>query len=177
MQVGANQSYLLGLFNSSSSSSSNGIINIDLSSLAVDTASTSADGTSSDSTATGPTGPTPPTPPWNAAETTLQASSNVQNALAGLPIISQGNSVGPSPGISASDAEDYSKLFSLYQGLSTLNDIATQANSKSLSPQQQTQLANAFNSGLAQISSYVSSTDLANLRLAFGGDATTATAS
>ncbi|HZZ66860.1 MAG TPA: hypothetical protein VFE18_01685 [Phenylobacterium sp.] len=176
MQVGANQGYLLGLFNSSSSSSGNGIINIDLSSLAVDTASTSANGTSSGSTATGPTGPTPPTPPWNAAETTLQASSNVQNALAGLPIISQGNSVGPSPGISASDAEDYSKLFSLYQGLSTLNDIATQANSKSLSPQQQTQLANAFNSGLSQVSSFVSTTDLANLRLAFGGDATSATA-
>ncbi len=172
MQIGPNSSYLLGLFTSNSNSSSNnGIINIDLSALLP------ASTTSSSSAPTTPTGPTPPTPPWSSGETASQTNSNIENALAGLPIINPSNSP-PSggQGIPAADASDYGQLFTLYQGLSTLNDIATQAKSTSLSPQQQTQLANAFSSGLAQVQSYVSNTNFSNLRLAYGGDATSAKA-
>lgn len=177
MQIGANQSYLLGLFNTTntttdSAANNYGIIDINLSVL--DTPVTTS---SSSSTSTTPTGPTPPTAPWSSTETSLQASSNVQNALAGLPIVSSTSPpVTPSPGITASDAEDYSNLFALYQGLTALNDVATQAKSTSNSPQQQAQLENAFSSGLSQVNSYVSSTSFSNLRLAFGQDATSATA-
>ena len=172
MVTSVNQSYLLGLFNTSNTNS-NGIISIDLSVLAPD--SSSASSTAATTAATN--APAPPTPPWNASETPLQASNNVQNALAGLPLISaSGSPVGPSHGVSAADAADYSKLFQLYQGLTTLNDLATQASSASLSPQQQTQLSNAFSSGLSQVSSFVGATSFSNLRLAFGGDATTVSA-
>jgi hypothetical protein len=170
MVTSVNQSYLLGLFNTSNTNS-NGIISVDLSSLLAPSSSSSS---SSSSTAVLPAAPTPP---WSKVETPIQASSNVQNALAGLPIINQsGSPVSPGQGVSPADAEDYSKLFQLYQGLSTLNDLVTQASATSLSPQQQTQLANAFSSGLTQVSSFVSDTNFKNLRLAFGGDASTASA-
>jgi len=171
MEIGANSSALLGLFNSSSNSaSSNGIINIDLSALL-------PAGGASSGAPTGPTGPTPPTPPWSQSETATQVNANVENALAGLPIINPAKAP-PSggQGISAADASDYGKLFTLYQGLSALNDIVTQAKSTSQSPQQQAQLAKAFSSGLGQIQSFVSSTNFNGLRLAFGGDASSAKA-
>ncbi|THD65212.1 hypothetical protein [Phenylobacterium sp.] len=167
MQIGANQSYLLSLFNTTSS---NGIINIDLSSLATGSSSSS-------SAAATPTAPVAPTPPWNTSETTLQSNTNVQNALAGLPVISQSSSsVGVGQGISPAQSADYNNLFNLYQGLSSLSDLAAQASSTSVSPQQQAQLSSAFASGLSQVSSYVTNTSFNSLRLAYGGDTTTATA-
>ena len=172
MQIGANQSYLLGLFNTSNTSS-NGIISIDLSSLI--TPSSTSSSTSGSSTT--PAAPVAPTPPWNASETSQQSNANVQNALAGLPIISQtSSSVGVSQGMTPAQSADYNNLFNLYQGLSSLNDLATQAASTSISPQQETQLSNAFASGLSQVSSFVSNTSFNSLRLAYGGDTTTATA-
>ncbi len=169
MVSSVNQSYVLGLFNTSNTDS-NGIISMDLSSLL-------APSSSSSSSSTAPILPAAPPPPWATVETPLTASSNVQNALAGLPIINTaGSPVAPGQGVSPADAEDYSKLFQLYQGLSTLNDLATQASSTTLSPQQQTQLSNAFSSGLTQVSQYVSNTNFKNMRLAFGGDASTASA-
>jgi hypothetical protein len=168
MQIGANQSYLLSLFNTNASS--NGIINIDLSSLATGTASAAA-------AAAAPPAPVAPAPPWNASETSAQANTNVQNALAGLPIISKSSSsVGVSQGVSPAQSADYNNLFNLYQGLSALNDLATQAGSGNVSPQQQTQLASAFANGLSQVSSYVSDTSFNSLRLAYGGDTSSASA-
>ncbi|THD58042.1 hypothetical protein [Phenylobacterium sp.] len=171
MVSSVNQSYVLGLFNTNKDS--NGIISINLSSLL----SPSTSGSTSDSDSTVAPSFVAPNAPWNTGETPAQATSNVQNALAGLPIIPQsGSSVEPGEGVTPAESSDYNNLFNLYQGLSSLSDIATQAASTSLSPQQQSQLSNAFASGLSQVSSYVSSTDFNNLRLAFGGDTTTATA-
>jgi hypothetical protein len=168
MQIGANQSYLLSLFNTNTNS--NGIINIDLSSLATGSASAAA-------AALAPPAPVAPTPPWNASETSSQANSNVQNALAGLPIISKSaSSVGVGQGVTPAQSSDYNDLFNLYQGLSALNDLATQAGAGTSSPQQQAQLASAFANGLSQVSSYVSDTSFNSLRLAYGGDTSTATA-
>jgi hypothetical protein len=163
MVTSVNQSYLLGLFNTSNTDS-NGIISMDLSSLLTPTTSSSA--------STTPTKPVAPTPPWNTPETPAQTNTNVQNALAGQPIITPGSAKLDLPGAS----EDYSKLFSLYQGLSSLEDIATQAASGSLSPQDQSQLSNAFSSGLSQVETYVGNTTFSQLRLAVGGDAATAKA-
>jgi hypothetical protein len=172
MVSAVNQSYLLGLFNTSNKDS-NGIISINLSSL-LPASSSSSSGSGSASTTT----PTfvAPTAPWNTGVTPAQTSTNVQNALAGLPIIPQTSSVGPGQGVTPAESTDYSDLFNLYQGLSSLSDLATQAAATNQSPQQQSQLASAFASGLSQVSSFVTNTSFSSLRLAFGGDTTTATA-
>ena len=151
-------------------SNHNGIINVDLSGLASLSSGAGAG-------AGFPTGPVAPRAPWAKAETPAQASANVQNALAGLPIINQsGSSVGVGKGITPAQSADYNKLFNLYQGLATLSDLAAQAASSSISPQQQTQLANVFAGGLSQVSKYISEAQFNSLRLAYGGDTTKATA-
>ncbi|HXA38726.1 MAG TPA: hypothetical protein VNW53_06990 [Phenylobacterium sp.] len=154
----ATQSYVLGLFNTSNTNS-NGIISLDLSSLITGQSSAAA---------TTPAAPVAPAPPWNTSETATQSTANVQKALAGQPLISASTAKlsGPDP------TGDYQKLFSLYQGLQSLQDIANQAAKTSLSPQDRSQLANAFSTGMAQLSTYVSSTAFAKLRLAEGADST-----
>ena len=145
MQIG-DQSYVLGLFNSTSSSANNnGIISLDLSGLL---------SSSQAAAAATPTQPVAPTPPWNSAEPATQAAANVQTALAGQPIINESAAVLDLPGASA----DYKKLFALYKGLDTLSNIAAQAAGGN-SPEQQRQLSQAFNSGLTQVSDYLSSSD------------------
>ncbi len=114
MQIGADQSYVLGLFNTSNTDG-NGIVSIDLSSLLTSPASVSA--------AVNAAKPVAPTPPWNATETTAQASAAVQSALAGHSLVDLNAAKLDLPGASA----DYKKLFALYQGLNTLQDLAQQA--------------------------------------------------
>ncbi|MDB5436418.1 MAG: regulatory protein FlaEY [Phenylobacterium sp.] len=155
MQIAANQSYLLGLFNSSNTDS-NGIISMDLSSLIT--------GGSAASASTTPAKPVAPTPPWNSTQTTAQASAAVSGALAGHSLVDLNAAQLDLPGASA----DYKKLFALYQGLNTLQDIAQQASAKGTSSLGQAQLAKAFTSGLSQISNFIDSTQFDNLRLADG---------
>ncbi|HEY2750578.1 ubiquitin-like domain-containing protein [Phenylobacterium sp.] len=155
MQIGVDQSYVLGLFNNTNTNS-NGIINLDLSSLMT--------GTSESAAANVPAQPVAPTPPWDSGETPAQTTAAVQSALAGQPIVNPSAAQLDLPGAST----DYRNLFALYQGLGTLQDIATQAQAKGNTPVDQTQLAKAFASGLNQISSFVGTTNFDQLRLADG---------
>ncbi|MFL5295373.1 MAG: hypothetical protein ACJ798_03225 [Phenylobacterium sp.] len=159
MQVGVNQSYVLGLFGSTSGSSS-----LDLTSLAV-SASLPVSSTSTQSQ------PVAPTPPWTHTETPAQATDAVRSALAGHDLINEGAAKLDLPGAS----DDYKKLFALYQGLSTLADLATRAQAKNLAPVDQAQLAKAFAKGLAEVSAYADTSDFSKLRLAVGTDTASAT--
>jgi hypothetical protein len=141
------------LFNTSSS---NGVITMDLSSLVT--------GSSASSASTTPAAPVAPTPPWNTVQTSAQASAAVSGALAGHALVDVNAAQLDLPGASA----DYKKLFALYQGLTTLQDIAQQASAKGTSSLDQTQLAKAFTSGLSQISTFIDNTKFDNLRLADG---------
>jgi hypothetical protein len=158
MQIG-DQSYVLGLFNTTNTT--NGVTTMDLSSL-------TAAGQAANAT---PAKRVAPTAPWNLAKAPIQSSANVQSALAGQPIVNENAAQMDLPGASA----DYKKMFALYQALDTLSTIAAQA-AGGISPEYQKQLSKAFNSGLAQISSYVGSADLTKLRLAVGTDASSAKA-
>lgn len=162
----ANQSYVLGLF-STANTNSNGIISLDLSGLITAQSNASA-ATATAKSAT----PAAPTPPWSTQETPKQASANVTSALAGQSILNTASSLTAPPGAS----QDYNKLFALYQGLSTLEDLATQA-STTADPQQLKQLSSAFSSGLTQVSNYATGANFSKLRLAVGADATSAQAS
>ncbi|MBS0332535.1 MAG: hypothetical protein JSS35_07195, partial [Proteobacteria bacterium] len=164
----ANQSYALGLFNSSNTNGY-GIVSIDLSSLITAQSSSSAALALASATAGKTTAV--PAPPWNTQETAAQSSKNVQSALAGQPIIGS-----TTPQLSTPDPTgDYGKLFSLYQGLTTLEDIATQANTNK-DPETATQLSKAFQNGLSQIASFVNGTSFKGLRLADGSNQTSAQA-
>ncbi|WP_372786389.1 hypothetical protein [Phenylobacterium sp.] len=155
MQI--DQSYVLGLFNSSNTDS-HGVISMDLSSLLTPAPAGSAGSNL-------PARPVAPTAPWNSApETVSQASAAVQSALAGHPLVDVTAAKLDLPGASA----DYKKLFALYQGLNTLLDIAQRASAKGNSALDQAQLQKTFASGLKEISSFVDTSDFENLRLADG---------
>jgi hypothetical protein len=160
MQIG-DQSYVLGLFNTTNTNT-NGIISMDLSSL-LSTSATAAANTPAKQVA--------PTPPWDVSETPTQANANVQTALAGQPIINESAAQLDLAGAST----DYKKLFALYKGLDTLSNIAAQA-AGGISPEAQKQLSTAFNSGLAEVSTYLGTAGFSQLRLADGADAASATA-
>jgi hypothetical protein len=154
MVSSVNQSYLLGLFNTTNTDS-NGIISMDLSSLIAPSSS------GIDSSI--PSRPVAPTPPWNSSETPSQSSSNVTDALSGQAIINESAAQLDLPGAST----DYRKLFTMYQGLNTLMDIANAA-SGGISPQYQAQLSKAFDSGMAQLSQYIDTSSLSGLRVTQG---------
>ncbi|MBS0364111.1 MAG: hypothetical protein JSR98_22285 [Proteobacteria bacterium] len=169
MVTAANQSYLLGLFNTSNTNSF-GIVSLDLSSLAATPVATASALSSGATAGSGASNAVAPAAPWNTQETAAQSNSNVQSALAGQSIFGE-----TAPKLSTPDPTgDYTKLFSLYQGLTSLEDIATAAlNNKD--PETATQLSNAFQSGLSQVSTFVGGTTFKGLRLADGTNQTNAT--
>jgi len=155
--------YVLGLYGSGSLFGSSNTDNtpviqeMDLSALALPVRSVSANAT--------PHKPVAPTPPWQQpAETPAQSSAAVTSALAGHPLINENAAQLDLPGAST----DYKKLFALYQGLTTLTDLANRATQKGLSPTDQGQVAKAFAAGLAEVNTYVSAAKFDNLRLAEG---------
>jgi hypothetical protein len=109
-----------------------------------------------------------PTAPWNTSETPKQASANVTAALAGHKFVDESAAKLDLSGASA----DYKKLFALYQGLGTLNDLATQIKTKGISSGEKDQLQKAFAAGMAEISSYVGAAKFDSLRLVQGAAAT-----
>ena len=159
MQIGQDQSYVLGLFNTTNTS--DGVTTLDLSSLIV----------AGSAAAATPVKRVAPTPPWNYSETPTQAKANVQTALTGQPIVNEGAAQLDLAGASA----DYKKLFALYKALDTLSNIAAQAAGGN-SPEAQKQLSKAFNKGLAEVASYVGTAAFSKLRLADGADADSAKA-
>jgi hypothetical protein len=95
--------------------------------------------------------PPAPTPPWNTTPTAAQTNALVTAALDGAQIINPNatkiNVAGASP--------NYKNLFALYQGLSTLKDLAAQAAKPGESTGQLAQLQAAFANGLAQVQTYL----------------------
>jgi hypothetical protein len=163
----SNSSLLLGLFGAPTGS-------VDMTTLAV----TAKNPLDSAAVTAATQAPVPPAP-WTSQETPAQASTNVQSALAGHNVIGTDttfSSATISTGNPTADAktsaynQDYQKLFNLYQGLSTLSDLATRAQAKNLTSVDQTQLQRAFATGLSQVSGFVDSAKFTNLRLALGTD-------
>ncbi|MBS0364110.1 MAG: hypothetical protein JSR98_22280 [Proteobacteria bacterium] len=164
MVSAANQSFVLGLFNNSSKNSF-GIISINPSILATPVGT--GLGASSAATKT----VVAPTAPWKTPETSAEISQNVRSALAGQSILSQSSTK-----LSAPDPTgDYGKLFAVYQGLLSLEDVANTA-AKNKDPLQATQLDRAFQNGLSQLTGFVGGASFKNLRLAEGTSQTNAQA-
>jgi len=138
-----NNSYLLGLFGGASS------------------AGASLGGSTSASTA----GRTKqPTPPWSTTVTAPKADVVVRAALAGHKFIDETAAKLDIKGASS----DYTKLFALYQGLDALNAVANRAATKGVSALEQAQLGKRFAAGLAEVGSWLSTTDFAGVRMVQG---------
>jgi hypothetical protein len=116
----------------------------------------SASSSSSSSSPTSPSAPTNPAPPWSnsAAPPT---SALVQSVLNGGKFIDPSAAKLSVAGGSATTNQNYKDLFALYQGLSALNGIATNAAAANVGPTQLAQLNKAFQTGLQQVQSFLSS--------------------
>jgi hypothetical protein len=117
--------------------------------------------------ASGSTTPPVPTPPWNTTPTAAQTNALVTAALDGAQIINPNaakiNVAGASP--------NYKNLFALYQGLSTLKDLAAQAAKPGESTGQLAQLQSAFANGLAQVQTYLGTSPFNGFAVTSGSDA------
>ncbi|HEY8571128.1 hypothetical protein [Phenylobacterium sp.] len=109
-----------------------------------------------------------PTAPWSKTPTPQEASANLKAALAGRKFVDEDAAQLDLKGASG----DYRKLFALYQGLSTLSDVATRMESKGLSGVDKAQINRAFVRGMAELSAYIDKSQFEQLRLAQGEAAT-----
>ena len=124
---------------------------------------------------------TPPTAPWNQRRTPT-ASSAVQDAVSGQPLIDPGSAQLDAPaGVST---QDYQNLFALYQGLNSLYDVANaaaQAGTANADPTlsflQPSQLQSAFASGMSQVENFLSNAPFTEFNLTAGKVSTTAQSS
>ena len=97
-----------------------------------------------------------PTAPWDSRYTKPAVDATVQNAVAGQDFVDPSSAKLDAP--AGVNGADYKGLFALYQGLNTLNDLATTAagTTSAGSGITQAQLQTAFTSGMAQVQSYLS---------------------
>ncbi len=132
--------------------------------------------------------PTVPTAPWRAvvaksgagggAQTSAGPAALTQAALAGSSVINPAAAKLDAP--SVADATDYKSLFALYQGLGTLQDLAskagaTKAGATGVGATQQAQYAQAFTRGLGQVQTYLDSAPFKQFQLAQTGTEAKAT--
>lgn len=122
--------------------------------------------TSSDSSAS--TASTTPSAPWTtvqtANQTARQTNSLIEAAMSGQSLFNP-NAVK----LSVTNASpNYKNLFALYQGVTALQDLATQAASKGETASQLAQLQTAFSGGLGQLTTFLGSSPFRGFSVAQG---------
>ncbi|RAK52281.1 PQQ-binding-like beta-propeller repeat protein [Phenylobacterium deserti] len=122
--------------------------------------------------ATGTSTKVAPTAPWSKTATPAQISETVKAALAGKKLVDENAAQLDLPGASA----DYKKLFALFNGLETLTGLANQMNAKNLTALEKSRISSTFAKGLAEISTYIKSSDFEQLRMTQGETNTVAKA-
>lgn len=107
-----------------------------------------------------------PTAPWSTAAqaTAPKADALVRQAMGGRAFVNADAAQLDVKGASA----DYKKLFALYQGLETLNALASRATTKGLSSTELGLVQKRFAAGLEEIGTYLPKADFEALRLVQG---------
>ncbi len=127
--------------------------------------------TASGTSTVGPTKTTSPTgqadapdAPWNGGTSMLDENSLVSKVMQGQKFIDPNavtsNVNGASP--------DYTKLFTMYQGLNALEGIATAAQAKNISANQLAEYQRRFAAGMAEVDTYINSTKFDHVALTEG---------
>lgn len=130
------------------------------------TAKASASAASAASTkSTSPTGTTAaPTAPWSASSGAASSADLAKKALLGASFTRESNISLDLAGAS----KDYKKLFTLYQGLSTLSGILDRAQEKNLSTTTLRTLQRVFTKGMGEIQSYLEKNSFEHVGLVQG---------
>ena len=115
--------------------------------------------------------PATQTTPWAKTPTTAQTNALVQSVLNGKSLINPGAAKLSIPSTTPNYANT-KNLFALYQGLTTLQDLATQASSTGISAAQLGQLQTAFSSGMQQLQSFLNGSPFTGFNMAEGAVAT-----
>ncbi len=101
-----------------------------------------------------------PTAPWTGVKT--EPSALVRTALGGAKFVDLRAPVLDAKGA----APDYRRLFALHQGLTMLQALASRADEKNITSAEATRLEKAFQSGLKEINTYLSTDAFESLRVA-----------
>jgi hypothetical protein len=111
--------------------------------------------------------------PWTSAPTAAQTNSLVQSVLNGQPFINPAAAKLSIPSTTPNYANT-KNLFALYQGLTTLQNLATQASATGVSSYQLGQLQTAFSSGMKQLQTYLNGAPFTGFNVAEGSVAANA---
>ncbi|MDR3509711.1 MAG: hypothetical protein P4L64_17630 [Caulobacteraceae bacterium] len=130
--------------------------------------SSSSSGTSSSGTSSTASTTAAPTPPWNATNAATQTASLLAKSLEGQSVINPNAAKLDVKGASS----DYKSLFTLYQGLNTLQGLTADMLAKGATTVSKEQATKAFATGLSQVNSYVNGLSLDHMRLTLGTVAT-----
>ncbi|MGH6957605.1 MAG: beta strand repeat-containing protein [Caulobacteraceae bacterium] len=151
MAGGINSSVLLGWYQSFFAGRGTGVA-----------ANTSNNSSTGGTTSSAPQILYAPTPPWQGAQPSQ--TQLVKSALNGVNFFNSSAAKLDLPGASA----DYKSLFALYSGLNTLYSLASQASKSHVTSAQLSQYQTAFANGMGQLSTFLSNTSFAKLKLATG---------
>ncbi len=105
-----------------------------------------------------------PTPPWSTNFEAPKADALVRAALGGRKFI---NEDAAQLDVKTASA-DYRKLFALYQGLDTLNALVNRSATKGVGSLELAQLDKRFSAGLAEIGSWLSTSEFDAIRMVQG---------
>lgn len=111
-----------------------------------------------------------PSAPWTRTVTPAESSEAVKAALQGRRLVDESSAQLDLPGASA----DYRKLFALYQGLSVLGDLASEAQKRGLATGERNRIQQAFTRGMVEVGDYVKAAKLDTVRLTQGEVVSTA---
>ncbi len=119
-----------------------------------------------------------PTAPWNVSTSTSGAGANttapnttalVAQLLSGSSIVNPGATKLSQTTSNSAANTDYQNLFALYQGLTSLQTLATTASASGVSAGQLSQYEKAFAAGLTQVRSFISSGAFKEFQVSNGG--------
>jgi hypothetical protein len=123
-------------------------------------------GTATTSSGTGSSSTAAPTPPWQSTSTAPQQSALVKSVLGGAAFFNPSATQLTSPG--AAESSDYKNLFALYQGITALQGLATDASASGVTASQLASYQTAFNAGMTQLSTYLGQTSWTGLDVSEG---------
>ncbi len=109
---------------------------------------------------------TPPTPPWQSTSTAPKQSALVSSVLGGASFFNPSATQLTSPG--GGEGSDYKNLFALYQGITALQGLATNAGATGVTATQLASYQAAFTKGMSQLSTYLGQTSFTGLDVSEG---------
>ncbi len=107
-----------------------------------------------------------PTPPWQSTSTAPQQSALVKSVLNGSTFFNPSAAQLTSSG--GTESADYKNLFALYQGVTALQGLATNASATGVTASQLASYQAAFTKGMSQLSTFLGQTSFKGLDVSEG---------